>query len=153
MQHLPQHIVFVQSDIRQSLVKASNCAAIHFVVFSVSAVYPHDASLVTKGVGIRGRSTERLGPISSESLDMLGMKAVAECVADYIVGHHPTMPGVRKVLQSLVATGRFEYSAHGSMMTMFRPTSLFQQISQIVWHISTQNLAYANRTPVEAHKL
>jgi hypothetical protein len=29
---------------------------------------------------------------------MLGVKAVAECVGDDLVGHHPTMPGVGKTV-------------------------------------------------------
>ena len=32
--------------------------------------------LVTVGIGIRGRATERLGPVGGESLDMLGVEAV-----------------------------------------------------------------------------
>ena len=43
---------------------------------------------------------------------MLGMETVAERVADYFVGHHPTMPGVRKTVHALLATGRLEDSTH-----------------------------------------
>ena len=55
--------------------------------------------LVTIGVGIHAGATECLGPVSGESLDVLGVEAVAEGMADHIVGHHPTMPGVGKALR------------------------------------------------------
>jgi len=29
---------------------------------------------------------------------MLGMKTVAECMADYVVGHDPTMPSIGKTV-------------------------------------------------------
>jgi hypothetical protein len=50
---------------------------------------------------------------------MLGMKAVAECMGDHVVGHHPPMPGAGKMAQALVATCRLEDSSHSSMMTIF----------------------------------
>src|SRR5260221_13185278 len=37
---------------------------------------------------------------------------------DLVVGHHPTMPGVGKTPQAVVATGRLEDSLHASMMTI-----------------------------------
>jgi hypothetical protein len=48
----------------------------------------------------------------------LWVEAVAECMADHVVGHHPTMPGVGKAAQAVVATRRFEDSLHASMMTI-----------------------------------
>src|SRR6516225_8695003 len=85
---------------------------------SVPAVHLDDRGLVTIGIGIRGRATECLSPVSGESLDMLGVEAVAERVGDYVVGHHPTMPGVGKTAQAVVATRRLEDSLHASMMTI-----------------------------------
>jgi hypothetical protein len=82
-------------------------------------VHLDDGGLVTIGVGIRAGTTECLGPVSSEPLDMLGMKAVAECMGDHVVGHHPPMPGAGKMAQALVATCRLEDSSHSSMMTIF----------------------------------
>src|SRR6202162_4729315 len=78
------------------MVEARSRAAIHFVVLSVAAVHLDHGGLVTIKVGIRAGATECLGPVSGESLDMLGVEAVAEGMADYVVGHHPTMPGVGK---------------------------------------------------------
>jgi len=43
---------------------------------------------------------------------MPGVDAVAERMADYLVGHHSKMPGLGKTLQTLVATRRLEDSAH-----------------------------------------
>jgi hypothetical protein len=48
----------------------------------------------------------------------MGVEAVAEGMADHVVGHHSTMPGVRKAAQAVVATRRFEDSLHASMMTI-----------------------------------
>jgi hypothetical protein len=49
---------------------------------------------------------------------MLGVEAVAERMGDHVVGHHPTMPGVGKTAQAVVATRRLEDSLHASMMTI-----------------------------------
>ena len=43
-----------------------------------------DGGLVTIGIGIRGRAAECLGPVSGESLDMLGVEAVAERMGDHV---------------------------------------------------------------------
>src|SRR5437667_564956 len=60
--------------------------------------------LVTIAIGIRGRATNCLRPVSGESLDMLGVEAVAERMGDNLVGHHPTMPSVGKTAQAVVTT-------------------------------------------------
>jgi len=80
-------------------------------------VHLDDGSLVAIGVGIRARATERLGPVSRQSLDVLGVESVAERMTDHVVGHHPTMPCAGETLQSLVATCRIEDTLHRSMMT------------------------------------
>ena len=77
-----------------------------------------DGGLVTIGVGIRAGATECLGPVSGESLDMLGVEAVAERMADHVVGYHPTMPGAGKTAQAVVTTRRLENSLHASIMTI-----------------------------------
>jgi hypothetical protein len=74
--------------------------------------------LATIGIGIGGRATECLSPVSGEPLDMLGMESVAERMGDHVVGHHPTMPGIGKTAQAVAASGRFEDSLHASMMTV-----------------------------------
>jgi hypothetical protein len=45
------------------------------------------------------------------------METVAERMADYFVGHHPTMPGSGKTAQAVDAARCLEDSAHDSMMT------------------------------------
>jgi len=100
------------------MVEADDRAAIHFVVLSVAAVHLHDGGLVTVGVGVRAWSAECLCPVSGESLDMLGVETVAEGMADHVVGHHPTMPGVGKAAQSVVTTRRVEDSLHASTITI-----------------------------------
>jgi hypothetical protein len=49
---------------------------------------------------------------------MLGVEAVAECMADNVVGHHPTMPGVGKTAQAVASTRRIKDSLHASIMTI-----------------------------------
>src|SRR3974377_2106765 len=104
VQHLSQRRVVGQSDVSQSLVEASDGAPIHLVVHPVTAVDPDDGGLVPIGLGIHAGSTECLGPIRGETLDMLGMETVAERMADYFVGHHPTMPGSGQAAQAVAAT-------------------------------------------------
>jgi hypothetical protein len=48
---------------------------------------------------------------------MLRMETVAECMADYFVGYHPTMPGSGKTAHSVDAARCLEDSPHASMMT------------------------------------
>jgi hypothetical protein len=45
------------------------------------------------------------------------VEAVAERMGDHVVGHHPTMPGVGKTAQAVVATRRLEDGLHAFMMT------------------------------------
>ena len=117
VQHLSQRRVVGQSDFSHSLVEASDSAAIHLVVHSVTAVDPDDGGLVAIGLGIHAGSTECLGPIRGETLDMLGMETVAERMADYFVGHHPTMPGSGQAAQAVDAARCLEDGAHAPMMT------------------------------------
>jgi hypothetical protein len=54
---------------------------------------------------------------------MLGVEAVAERMGDHVVGHHPTMPGVGKTAQAVIATRRLEDRSHAFMMTIL-PVSM-----------------------------
>jgi hypothetical protein len=72
-------------------------------VLPVAAVHLDDGGLVTIGAGIRAGAPECLGPVSGESLDMLGVEAVAERMGDHVVGHHSPVPGVGKTAQSVDA--------------------------------------------------
>jgi hypothetical protein len=49
---------------------------------------------------------------------MLGVEAVAERMADHVVGHHPTMPGAGKTAQTVHSTRGLEDSLHASIMTI-----------------------------------
>jgi hypothetical protein len=62
-------------------------------------------------------STTRLGRICGATLDMLWMETVAGRMADYLAGHHPTMPGSGKTAQAVDAARCLEDSAHASIMT------------------------------------
>jgi hypothetical protein len=49
---------------------------------------------------------------------MLGVETVAEGMADHVISHHPTMPGVGETAQAIVSTRCLEDSLHTSMMTI-----------------------------------
>jgi hypothetical protein len=87
-------------------------------VLPVPAVHLDDGGFVTIGIGVRSRATECLGPISGESLDMLGVEAMAERMGHDVVGHHPIVPRVSKMTQAFVATRCLEDSLHEPMMTI-----------------------------------
>ena len=70
------------------------------------------------GIGISSRATECLSPISGESLDMLGVKAMAERMGHDLVRHHPLMPGGSKPAQPFLATCCLEHSLHVAIMTI-----------------------------------
>src|SRR5262249_12624940 len=97
-----------------------NRAAIHFIVLPVPAVHPDHGGLVTIGIGICGRTTQCLGPIGGESLDVLWMEAMAERMGHDLVGHHPLMPGLSKTAQAFAATYSLEDSLHAPMMTILQ---------------------------------
>ncbi len=118
MQHAPQRGVVGQSYVGESLIEARNRAAIHLIVLPVAAVHSDHGRFVTIGFGIRGRSTEGFSPIGGEAVDVLRMKTVAECMADYFVGHHPPVPGSGKPLQSVGAAHGLEDSTHASMLAI-----------------------------------
>ena len=92
VKHLSEPRVLGQPDIRQGLVEADDCAAVHLMVLAVATVHPHDRGLLAKGVGVCGRPAECLGPIGGQSLAVLGVESVAERVADHLVGHHSGVP-------------------------------------------------------------
>lgn len=94
MEYLPQRRVVCQSDIGKSLVEAKNCTAIHFLVLPIAAMHPDDTGLVAIQLGVRARTAERLSPVSGKSLHVLRMEAVAERMADDLIGHHSIVPGL-----------------------------------------------------------
>jgi hypothetical protein len=118
VQHLSQRTIVGKSDIDQGLIETGNGTAIHFFVLAVTAVHLDDGGLVTIRAGIRAGATECLGPVSRESLDMLGVKAVAERMADHLVGQHTTMPSVGKAAQTVHSASRLKDCLHASIVTM-----------------------------------
>lgn len=120
VEYLPQRRVACQSDIGKRLVEAKNCTAIHFFVLAIAAVHPDDAGLVAIQLGVRARTAERLSPVSGKSLHVLRMEAVAECMADDLIGHHSIVPRFGQAMQAFMTTRRFESSAHVPMMPASR---------------------------------
>ena len=49
---------------------------------------------------------------------MLGVEAVAERMADHVVGYHATVPGVGKTAHSVHSTRRLEDCLHPCIMTI-----------------------------------
>ena len=116
VQHLPQRLVG-EADVFQRLVEAGDRALIHLLVRAVAAVDAHDRCLVAVALGVGGRSAERLGPVGGEPLAVLGVEAVAEGVADHLVGHHPGMPRLGQQEQALVTAGGVVHALHGRIIT------------------------------------
>ena len=114
MEDLPQSCVAGESDVRKSLIEAVDRTAIHFLVRPVAAVHSDDGRLVAIELGIRPGTAECFSPVGGKPLHMLRVEAVAEGVADYVVGHYPTMPGLGQATEAIIAPSRFEYSGHVS---------------------------------------
>jgi hypothetical protein len=112
VQQLPQPIIAGQADVDECLIKTRDCAAVHFLVWTVAAVYPHDCRLVTKGGRVARRTAQRLAPIRRQPLGVVGTKPVTERVADHLVVHDPRMPGARQAKQARGTAGRLEYRLH-----------------------------------------
>lgn len=58
---------------------------------------------------------------------MLRVKAMAECVSDYLVGHHAAVPGVCKAAQGINAARRLKKALHAAILT--RPGSCKEHFS------------------------
>ena len=112
MQHLPQPIIAGEANVDERLIEAGDRTTVHLLVWPVAAVYPHNGGLVTKGRRVARRTAERLGPIRGQPLSVIGVKTVAERVADHVVVHHPGMPRARQAKQTVNTTGRLEYGMH-----------------------------------------
>src|SRR5262249_14068553 len=82
-------------------------------------------------------------PISGESLDMLGMQTVAECMADYPVGHHPTMPAVRRTVQALVGhpPPRRQYASLPVETVRIPPTMIIFRAHTRGWQVTLAGVA------------
>jgi hypothetical protein len=112
VQHLAQPLVRAQADVVQGLVEAGDSPSVHLVVHPVAAVDAHDQRLVPERPGVRRRSSQRLGPVRGQPLGVPGVEAVAERVADHLVGHHPEVPGRGQAEHAGVATGRLVDALH-----------------------------------------
>src|SRR5690242_19998608 len=112
MEHLSQCGVVCESDVRQSLIEAINRPTIHFLVLPVAAMHPDDGRLVAVELGVGAGPAERFSPVGGKSLHMLRVEAVAEGVADHVVVHYPTVPGLGQTTKAFAAASRFEHSAH-----------------------------------------
>jgi len=94
VEHLSKHGVVCQSDIGKRLIEANDCTPIHFFVLPVAAVHPHDHGLVAIELRVPAGTAKCLGPVSGKSLHMLRVEAVPEGMADDLIGHHSTVPGL-----------------------------------------------------------
>src|SRR4249920_3996293 len=78
----------------------------------VAAVHAHDGALVPELRRVTGRSAQRLDPVGGQALRVLGVEAVAERLADDLVGHHPLVPGPGQAEQPLVAARGDVHAVH-----------------------------------------
>ena len=123
MQHLDD--VGRGHHVLQGLVETGDRPLVHLLVRAVAAVDLHDKRLGSVRIGVRGRATEGLGPVRGESLLVLRMEAVAERVADHLVGHRPGVPRLGQAKQTIIAPGGLIYALH--VPRMAGPASRPQQ--------------------------
>jgi len=112
MKHTPEPIIAGQTGSYQRLIETGDGAPVHLLVWTVAAVHPHDCGLVAEGARVTRGTAQRLGPIRSQPLDVIGMKTMAERVADHLVVHHPGMPRAGQAKQRLGATSGLEHGLH-----------------------------------------
>ena len=112
MKHPPEPIIAGQTGSYQRLIETGDGAPVHLLVWAVAAVHPHDGGLVADDARVTRGTAQRLGPIRSQPLDVIGMKTMAERVADHLVVHHAGMPCARQAEQRLGATGGLEHGLH-----------------------------------------
>jgi hypothetical protein len=81
-------------------------------------------------MGVEGGATKRLSPIGRQALCVLGVEAVAECVADHLVSQHPVVPRPRQPEKALAPSSSLVHSPHASKgdMPVVAATSLS-------WHL------------------
>src|SRR5215831_12951784 len=118
VQHLSQRPGRVQANVLHGLVETGDRPAVHIRVRAIAAVEPHDRGLVAIGAGVILRAAEGLGPVCGEPFGVLRMEPVAERVADYLVGHHPAVPGFGEAVQALAATRGFVHALHSPTMNL-----------------------------------
>ena len=116
MQH-PSQWLRGEPGVFQSLVETGDRTPVHLLVRAVSAVYPDYCSFVAVTLGVGVRSAQGFGPVGRESLAVLGMEAVAERVADDLVGHHPGVPCLGQANQPVVTAGSLVNALHGPWST------------------------------------
>ena len=105
MQYPPEPLLTREPDIAESLVETRDCPLVHFLVWTVPAVKPHDGSLVAIPLRVRPRSAECFRAIRGKPLGVLLVDPVAERVRDDLVLQHSLMPRVRQSQQALASNG------------------------------------------------
>ena len=105
VQRPSEPLVVGQANVCQRQVEASDRATVHLLVRAVATVHPHHRGLVTAGGRVGRRPPQRLRPVRSEPLGVLGVVAMAERVAHHLVRHHSLVPSSGKTQQPLSATG------------------------------------------------
>ncbi len=76
-----------------------------------------DGRLVAIALGVGVRSAECLCPVGGEPFAVLGVEAVAEGVADYLVGYHPGVPCLGQAEQALLAADGLVDASHRGIIT------------------------------------
>jgi hypothetical protein len=85
-------------------------------VRAVAAVDPHDRGLLSVGAGVDGRAAEGPGPVGGKPPGVLRMESMTERVGDYLVGHHPGVPGPGQAEQARTAARGLIYALHAPRM-------------------------------------
>jgi hypothetical protein len=85
--------------------------------WAVAAVDANDRRLVAVAFCVGVGSAERFGPIGGEPFAVLGVEAVAEGVAHYLVDHHPGMPRLGETQEAFLAAGGLVDALHDGIIT------------------------------------
>lgn len=111
-----------EAHVHHGRVETSDSATIHLQVRPIAAVGAHDGGLVSVGLRIPRRTTERFRPVGREPLGVLRMEPVAERVSDHLVGHDPRMPSVGQTQQSVGPSRGLVHRHHRRRMAVLGPS-------------------------------
>ncbi len=105
MQNAPEPLLTREPDIFQRLVETRDRPLVHFLVWTVPAVKPHDGRLGAVLLRVRPWSAECFRPIRCKPLGMPLVIPMAERVRDDLVLQHSLMPRVRQSQQAVTSNG------------------------------------------------
>ena len=102
-----------EANVAERLIETHDRAPVHLLMPAVAAVHPHHGcSSPYAAENVRVLRAPR--PSTRRAAAVIGMKAMAERVADHFVSHHAGVPRPSETKQAWLATGRLEHGQHGA---------------------------------------